>query len=313
VTQGKITLKKDRVDLRDVVTRALEGCRAQIQEHGQKLEVQLPESALPVEVDVIRVAQIVTNLLNNAAKFTGPGGVIQLVCEPSADGRAGLVCVRDNGRGIEPDMLPKIFDLFTQADPTDSRTQGGLGIGLTLARRLTEMHEGSLEASSKGLAQGSEFTLSLPLDPTRRELNRTGLQSSTRADSIQNPGRRILIVDDNQDSAASLATLLGLLGHEVHQANDGGRALKLAAEFMPDVMLLDIGMPGMNGYDLALAIKSQASLKEVPLIAISGYGGEEERRKTLSAGFHGHLVKPVELTSLQSMLASLPERHSEGH
>jgi CheY-like chemotaxis protein/nitrogen-specific signal transduction histidine kinase len=307
VTQGKIVLQKQCVDLRDVVRRAVEGGGLHIDERGHKLELRMSDKPLPVDVDVIRIAQIVTNLLSNAAKFTNPGsGLIQLDCEQS--GAEAVVRLRDNGRGIAPEMLPKIFDLFTQADPTESRTEGGLGIGLTLARRLAEMHGGRLEASSKGLAQGSEFVLRLPLADSRElaPVNASGTKPVSARNKTAR--HRILIVDDNEDSAQSLLTLLDILGHDVRQANSGTLALELAAEFVPDVVLLDLGMPGMSGYDVARAFQTQSNLRDLCIIALSGYGSEEDRRRTHSAGFYHHLVKPIDFAALESVLASLPAK-----
>jgi PAS domain S-box-containing protein len=302
VTQGKIKLQKERTDLSAIVARALETSRPIIAARGLSLEVFLAEAPLPVEADMMRAAQVLINLLNNAAKFTPQGGSIRLTVERTGD--MGVVRVKDSGVGIAPEMLPKVFDLFMQADPTASRTEGGLGIGLTLSRRLMELHGGSLEAASAGLGQGSEFTARFPLATTEAPAS---AETARPAPAKKGPAvpRRILIVDDNRDAANSLGLLLKLLGHEVRQTYDGRQALEVAAEFLPEVVLLDIGLPGMSGYAVAAEMRAQPALQQVRLVALTGYGSDDDRHRSRAAGFHDHLVKPVDLPALEMLLAAL--------
>ena len=305
VTQGMIKLRKERVDARVIVSRAVESCRDFVSERDHRLEVDLPEDLLPVEVDMVRMAQVVVNLLKNAAKFTPPGGRIRIAAERMPDSDEALIRVRDSGQGISPDMLSKVFDLFVQADSTASRTEEGLGIGLTLARYLTELHGGSLNAASAGLGQGSEFVIRFPLAPGAKPPAPRPSSGAAGAGEPKKPAHRILIVDDNRDAASSLARLLRLWGHEVREANDGPTALSAAAEFRPALILLDIGLPGMNGYEIATQLRSDARFRDARVIALSGYGSEQDRARSQAAGFDAHLVKPVELGLLESALASL--------
>jgi CheY-like chemotaxis protein len=304
VTQGKIKLRKEHCDLKDVVARAIESCRVFIEDRGHQLEVTTLEDPLPVEADAVRLIQVVNNLLNNSAKFTPHGGTIRIVVDRDAEMSQAVVHVYDSGMGIAPEMLPKVFDLFTQADPTSSRTEGGLGIGLTLARRLIEMHCGTLEAASAGLGRGSEFIIRLPVARKVTGRERTVQQGRESATGRRPRARRILIVDDNRDSADSLAVLLRILGHEVRQAYDGLEGFAAALEFLPDVLLLDIGLPGMNGYEVAKRIRSENGLRSVRIVAVSGYGSDEDRQRARAAGFDDYLVKPLELASLELILAS---------
>jgi PAS domain S-box-containing protein len=303
VTQGKIKLQLVRTDLKTVVGRALEGTRTLLDEHGHRIEVQLPDGAVPVDVDVVRMTQVITNLLNNAVKFTPGGGRIELsvITEPQA--RRVIVRVRDNGKGIAPDMLPRIFDLFTQADPGVSRSEGGLGIGLTLSRQLVETHNGTLEATSAGLGQGSEFIIQLPLAIEAQVPSATPAPGMTPGNQPRS-GRRILVVDDNRDAAGSLMMLLRLLGHDVREANDGKQALAIMEEFVPEILLLDIGLPGMNGYEVARVIREQPRFKQVQIVALSGYSADMDIQNRASTEFDAHLVKPVELATLQALLAN---------
>lgn len=304
VTHGKITLQREATDLARIATRALENSRALIEERGHFLDVQVPAEPIPVEADVVRLAQAITNLLSNAAKFTPEGGTISLALERRA-GRRAAIRVRDNGIGVAPDMLPKVFDLFVQADPTAGRSEGGLGIGLTLAARLVEMHGGTLEAFSGGAGQGSEFVLELPLadhDPA------PSIAPAAKVTSSAVTARRILVVDDHRDAAESLGTLLRLHGHEVREEYDGARAIAAAVEFDAEVIFLDIGLPGLNGYEIARQIRDDLRLQGIQVVALSGYGSEEHRARCQAAGFDRLLVKPVELVSLQSILAATPTR-----
>jgi PAS domain S-box-containing protein len=306
VAEGQIELKLERTDLKLAVLRAVESCRALVDAHRHRLELDLPPNPVLVEADAIRLTQVISNLLNNAAKFTPSGGHIGVSVAGSADARQAVVSVRDNGRGIASEMLTRIFDLYTQADPSMSRTEGGLGIGLALARRIVELHGGTLEASSPGLGRGSEFVMKLPLAACtagarserseRPDVNPTGAL----------PSRRILVIDDNRDSAASLVMLLRLSGHEVRDANDGRQALAILEDFVPELVLLDLGMPGMSGYEVARRIRSDPRYRDVRIVAVSGYGSAEDRQRTKVSGFHDHLVKPIELAALQAILSSVP-------
>jgi signal transduction histidine kinase len=300
VTRGKINLQKERTDLATVVARAVESSRPLIDEHRHSLEVAVPDIPVPIDADAVRLSQVFLNLLNNAAKYTPRGGKIRLSVEV-LDGKA-VIRVRDTGIGISAAMLPKIFDLFTQADRSLERTEGGLGIGLTLVKRLTEMHGGKVHAASAGPGQGSEFEVRLPVltapakaDPVKGSAKQRARVVSTR--------RRILIVDDNRDSANSLAILLRLLGNEVQTALGGQQALDDIPSFLPEVVVMDIAMPGLTGLEVARRVRDTPSLPQPLLVAVTGFGSEEDRRQALSAGFNAHLVKPLDLNALQTILS----------
>jgi signal transduction histidine kinase/DNA-binding response OmpR family regulator len=305
ITGGKITLKKEIIEVAEVVRRAVETSRPLIEARKHRLEVRLPPAPLYLDGDLTRLAQVLLNLLNNAAKYTEEGGRITLsvetVAAPSSSPEI-LLRVRDTGVGIPPDILPKVFDLFTQADRTLDRSQGGLGIGLTLVRRLVAMHGGSVSAFSAGPGTGSEFVVRLPLygDPV------PAAHGDGHEVQVRMLPHRILVVDDNRDSALSLAMLLQLAGNEVETAHDGPDALQAAGRFHPDVALLDIGLPRMDGYELARRLRRLPGLKRVRLAALTGYGSEEDRRRSREAGFNYHLVKPIEMETLQTLLANLP-------
>jgi PAS domain S-box-containing protein len=298
ITRGKLELRRQRVDLGAVLRTAVETSRPLIEAAGHALTTTLPPQPLFVDGDPVRLAQVFANLLNNAAKYTEPGGQIWLTAE--RQGSDAFVSVRDTGLGIPPEMLGTVFELFTQVDRTLEKAQGGLGIGLTLVRRLTEMHGGSVEARSEGPGRGSEFVVRLPVvlaGPARDEGPAGGAGESSR--------RRILVVDDNRDSAMSLALMLQLMGNEVRTAHDGLEAVQAAEVFRPDVGLLDIGLPRLNGYDAARRIRSQPWGRDVVLIAVTGWGQEDDRRRSKEAGFNFHMVKPVEPAALEKLLAGL--------
>ncbi len=302
ITSGKINLVKRPVDVATVVERAVESSRPLIEQRRHALTVSVPDEPLRVEADLTRLAQVVWNLLNNAAKYTPEGGHIGLTVERQAG--EVVLRVRDDGMGIPPDVLPKVFDLFTQAERTLDRAEGGLGIGLTLVRRLTEMHGGTVAVHSDGPGRGSEFAVRLPLLPDEPAPARPGRQEPRAAPTAA--PRRILVVDDNTDSAESLATLPRLLGNQVRTAPDGPCALDAAASYRPDVILLDIGLPGMDGYEVARRLRAEDRYGRPLLAALTGYGGEEDRRRARAAGFDRHMIKPVEIEVLQDMLKSLP-------
>lgn len=275
-----------------------------IEQRGQALFVTLPPPPLYLDADPARLHQVIGNLVNNAAKYTPLGGKIRLTLE--GEGDAAVLRVLDTGVGIAPEFLPRIFDLFSQADLSLSRSESGLGIGLTMVKRLVELHGGSVEAYSAGAGRGSEFVVRLPVTVvsplTPSDVSREG------GCPTGTPGRRILIVDDNEDAAESLADLAMLWGHEVQTAADGPSALRLVREFHPEAVLLDISMPGMDGHEVARIIRSSAELAPVSLIALTGYGQDQDRRRAFEAGFDHHFTKPVDAGSLQSLLASLPRR-----
>jgi PAS domain S-box-containing protein len=298
--RGKISLQKAPVDLAEVVATAVETSRPLIEAHRHILTVSLPDSPARVEADAARLTQAISNLLNNAAKYTEDGGRIELIAE-LANGEVALQ-VRDNGIGIDPEMLPHVFDMFAQIEGKTDRSHGGLGIGLTLARRLVEMHGGRIEARSAGPGMGSEFLIRLPaLAEPAPEFAQDHLGDSSA--HAANGSRRVLIVDDNEDSAESMAILLRLQGHEVRLAYDGEKALEEAQSFHPELIFLDIGLPKMDGYEVARRLRPE--MKGVTLVAMTGYGQEEDRQRTQEAGFNLHLVKPVDFDRLEELL-SLP-------
>jgi len=301
VTQGRIQLRCSRVPIAVVIAHAVETSAPLIIGAGHELDVRVPQDPLYVQADVTRLAQIISNLLNNAAKYTPRGGRITL----SAVLEAQEICVEvaDTGIGIASDMLPRIFDMFVQADRSLEHTQDGLGIGLTLVSRLVHMHGGTVEASSEGPGRGSRFRVRLPLAP--HETVDVGLPARPAPASA--PRRRVLIVDDNVDAAESLAMLLAALGHETHLAHDGEQALAAVAAFGPDVVMLDIGLPRLNGYEVARRIRGEGRHGHGPqLIALTGWGQDEDRRRAKEAGFDLHLTKPVDLEVLHAIMARSP-------
>ena len=296
ITRGTIELRRERVTLADIVQAALETSRPVIEQHGHQLAVSLPEEPIPIDADLTRLAQVFANLLNNSAKYTERGGHIVLTA--SVSGNRVHVRVADDGVGIPKDMLEKIFHMFTQVDRTLDRSQGGLGIGLTIAHRLVEMHGGTLSASSDGPGTGTTMEVVLPLADASSE----ALPAEVVAAPPHRTGLRILIADDNRDAAASLAAMLNLLGHEALAVYDGEEALEAADQWRPDAILLDIGMPGLNGYDAARAIRAEPWGAKTKLVAVTGWGQLEDRRRSQQAGFDYHLVKPVEPSMVERVL-----------
>lgn len=298
ISRGKVQLRRERVELASVVSQAVEACRALAASAGHDLAVTLPPEPLSLHADPVRLAQVFGNLLHNACKYTDPGGRITLTAE--RQGSDVVVRVKDSGVGIPPDQLASIFEMFTQVDESLERSQGGLGIGLSLVKRLVELHGGSVEAYSEGRGRGSEFVVRLPL---LVEKPRAQQRPEPTAAVPPAPARRILVVDDNRDSAASLALLLSLSGHETHTAHDGLEAVEAAGEFRPDVVLLDIGLPKLNGYAAGRRIRELPGGEDMVLVALTGWGQEDDRRRSKEAGFDHHLVKPVDLAALQGLLA----------
>jgi signal transduction histidine kinase len=309
LTTGKIRLRPVAVDLGDVLDRAAEMCRADVEDRGHTLDVRKPDRPVRVTGDPVRLTQVFANLLGNAVKYTEPGGRIAVTLT-AADGCA-VATVRDTGIGITPDLLPRILDLYDRADASPGRTPG-LGLGLTLVRRLVEKHGGTITARSDGPGRGSEFTIRLPLNA---ECGVRNAESKPAADSgpdsaFRTPHsalpRRVLVVDDSADSAVSLTMLLDLLGHRAVAVNDGPAALAEVARLRPEVVLLDIGMPGMDGYETARRLRELPEMAGVRLVALTGYSRDEDRMRTRAAGFDDHLVKPAGLDALTRVLASQP-------
>jgi signal transduction histidine kinase/CheY-like chemotaxis protein len=305
IIQGKIDLRKQRVVLGAVVTTAVESSRSFIEARRHRLTVTLPPEPLYLEADPVRLAQVLVNLLNNAAKFSKADGQIDLTVKRDALREQVVISVRDNGDGIPRDLLPRVFNMFTQGDHSLERTRGGLGVGLTLVQSLVELHDGSVEARSDGPDRGSEFIVRLPLAPPAPHPE-PGAPEQVRQPARSKP-RRILVVDDNVDQVQSLARLLKLQGHEVQIAHDGQNAVAAAAAFVPDLALVDIGLPVMNGYQVARRIREHPGLEDVVLVAQTGWGQEEDRRRSREAGFNHHLVKPVEIGVVQELLAALKD------
>jgi signal transduction histidine kinase len=306
ISRGKIHLQLAAVEAAAVVHSAVETSRPLIDERRHDLVLSLPAEPVRLEADPVRMAQVLSNLLNNAAKYTDPGGRIWLGVE--ADAGEVVFRVRDSGLGIAPEMLPRIFDLFIQADKSLDRAHGGLGVGLTLVRFLVGMHGGRVEAHSAGPGHGSEFVVRLPRTPE------TSLQPAPAPGAGARPAaaRRILVVDDNVDAASSLGWLLRLDGHEVRLAHDGPAALGVGREFRPDTVLLDIGLPGMSGFEVARQFREEAATRGALLVAVTGYSQGEDRRRSREAGFDQHLIKPVQLSDLREVLAEGGSRGGRG-
>jgi signal transduction histidine kinase len=307
ITRGNINLSREPVSVTTIVARAIETIAPLIAEQRHELTVDVAEETLEVEGDLTRLTQVLGNLLNNAAKYTDPGGIIKVVARRASTDVE--IRVRDNGIGIPPELLPRLFQLFTQVDGAAHRAQGGLGIGLALVRQLVQMHGGSVTAYSQGPGHGSEFLIRLPLKLMTYRDTSAALDSAGAAprDGVKR-GHRILLADDNRDALDSLATLLQCDGHEVHTAADGAEALEVAAGVHPDVILLDIGMPKMDGYEVARRIRSEPWGKNAVLIALTGWGQDEDRRRSREVGFDSHLVKPLDPEALATLLARLPSR-----
>ncbi len=299
ISSGKVRLQMEPVELAAVVARAVETSRPLIDGRRHELTVTSCPGPVCVDGDVTRLVQVVANLLNNAAKYTGEGGHIALTVERK--GGQGVVRVRDDGMGIAADVLPHVFVLFTQGDRSLARSEGGLGIGLSLVKNLVELHGGRVEAFSDGPGKGSEFVVQLPALETQPVAPVDAGEVTANGTPVL--PRSVLVVDDNVDSAESLAMLLRLEGHEVQTAYDGPTALATAYAFQPEVAFVDIGLPGMDGFELARRLREQVGLKDALLAALTGYGQQEDRRKSLEAGFDAHLVKPVDLTAVSKLLA----------
>jgi len=303
LTQGDIRLRQEPVDLAKVVERAMEATRPLIESRNHQLTAEIPAQPIRIEADAARVEQVVTNVLNNAAKYTMPGGHIWLQVDKEGD--QAVVRVRDNGIGVPPDVLDRVFEPFVQSDGSLAHTEGGLGIGLTLVRSLVEMHGGTVEAHSPGLGQGSEFIVRLPLRPEGGlAAPEPAVSRETSPFTAARPVR-VLVVEDNIDAAESLATLLRLWGHDVRVVHDGLDAVDAARSYLPEVVLLDIGLPGLDGYQVAERLCVEPGLENTLLVAMTGYGQPEDRRRSAEAGIHHHFVKPVEPFVLRNLLAEV--------
>ena len=300
INRGKIELRTDRIDLAPIISQAVEATRALYKSMNHELTVTLPPHSIYLDADPARLAQVVGNLLNNACKFTDAGGHVWLTVEQ--DRGQAVIRVRDNGIGIAADLLPRLFEMFVQADTSQERSREGLGIGLTLVKTLVEMQGGTVEAHSEGPSFGSEFVIRMP---TVAEMPRP-LPPEAVPEPLPAIRRRILVVDDNEDAAEWLATVLRLNGHETHVAHDGLEAVTTAERIRPDAVLLDIGLPRLDGYEACRRIRAQSWGRDLLLVALTGWGQDEDRQESRDAGFDAHLVKPVDDGVLLKLLASLP-------
>ncbi|HEY0824755.1 MAG TPA: response regulator [Ramlibacter sp.] len=296
ISTGKVELRRQRMDLREVVATAVETSASLVDAGGHKLNVELPSQPLPMDADPTRIAQVVSNLLNNAAKYTPPGGRIAL--KVRVEGGEAVLSVTDTGIGIAPDAIEKVFEMFAQV-PSAGKPQGGLGIGLSLVQSLVALHGGSVHATSPGIGQGSTFTVRLPLLAA-------GSDAASGPAASPSPGKpgqlQVLVVDDNQDAAESLGVLLDIEGHAAHIAHTGAEALQLAQSQPLDVVFLDIGLPDMTGYDVARRMRLLPGMQKTLLVALTGWGTQDDRQRTRDAGFDRHLTKPAELPAVEELL-----------
>lgn len=302
ISRNKLHLRKETVDFASIIECAVETCRSLAESANHTLTISLPSQPVLLHADAVRMSQVFGNLLTNSCKYTGRGGQISLTAERQGDEL--LTKIRDSGVGIPSDKLNDVFEMFTQVDRNLERTQGGLGIGLTLVKRLVEMHDGTVTAFSEGPGKGSEFVVRLPIVD---ELPDDQLKSDAPFENITITSRRILVVDDNLDSAITLEMLLKLKGHEVHTAHDGEEAVQMAESARPELILLDIGLPKLNGYGVCQKIRQTPWGKKIFIVALTGWGQEEDRRKTKEAGFNGHLVKPIDQSTLAKLFVKIDE------
>jgi PAS domain S-box-containing protein len=303
ISRGRISVRREHVDILEAVKTAIESARPVIESAGHKLTVALPADPVMVDGDEMRLAQVFANLLSNAAKYTPRGGEVQVAV--TRDAGHACIAVKDNGIGISKTMLPRIFDLFMQVDNAIERAQGGLGVGLSIAQRITQMHGGTLLVASEGEGKGTQFTVRLPLAHVDEEIANAHRERK-KADEAK--GRRILVADDNADAASTLAAMLELMGHEVMTASDGADAVEKAAAFKPDIIFLDVGMPRMNGYDACKRIRAMPGGSRMNIVALTGWGQESHKRLSHEAGFDRHFVKPVSPEDLAAVFESPPGR-----
>jgi CheY-like chemotaxis protein/two-component sensor histidine kinase len=302
ITTGRVQLRPDRIVVSGIVERAVETVRPQIDQRRHVLTVSLPPQPIWLNADAARLEQVVVNLLTNAAKYTSERGHIWLTVQQ--EGNECVLRLKDTGVGIAPELLPRIFDMFTQAERSLDRSQGGLGIGLALVQRLVEMHAGRVEVISE-LGKGSEFVVRLPAALSSEP---PVLAPSIGSAKPAATALRVLVVDDNADTAETLASLLREVGHDVRIGYDGPSALEVALSFLPNVVLLDIGLPGLSGYEVAKRLRQQSVLRNVVLIAVTGYSQDSDRRSSLEAGFDHHLIKPANFDKVQQILAMVAEK-----
>jgi CheY-like chemotaxis protein len=301
VTNGKVDLKKESVDLKGVVSNAVETSLPLIEKGGHEFSLKLDAAPLPVSADAARIAQVIGNLLTNAAKYTPHGGHIQLTAE--REGSEAVISVTDSGIGIPPESLESVFDMFSQVGRNMQHAQGGLGIGLSLVRQLVGLHGGTVGASSEGAGKGSTFIVRLPLDLA----SAPSASDTDGAQAAATPRKtfRILVADDNVDAATTLAALLEMHGHELRVAHDGLQGLQIAEQFHPEVVFLDIGMPGMTGYEVARRLRQIKELAHSTIVAVSGWGAKDDLARAREAGFDRHFTKPVTVAHLSEFLTSL--------
>jgi CheY-like chemotaxis protein len=301
IVRGKVELKRERVHISDVVAKAIELASPLIEQRRHTLDVHVPRHGLQVDGDSLRLAQVFSNLLANAAKYTEQGGKITIIAERIAND--AVVRVRDNGMGIAPEILPRIFDLFVQERQTLDRSQGGLGLGLTIVRSLVHSHGGTVRVHSNGPGCGSEFIVSLQLCSPAEACADGAVQGARTAPSVDGTRDvRILVVDDNEDAADMLVEVLTAEGYRVRAANDGPAAIRVASEFKPDVAVLDIGLPVMDGYELAGRLQQLPEMSGIRLFAVTGYAQEADRKRSAAAGFDGHFAKPLDVDVLGRVL-----------
>jgi len=307
ISRGKLDLRKERIELSAVIKSAVDTAQPLIDAAGHELTLSLLPEPIYLDADPVRLAQIFSNLLNNAAKYMDRGGRIWLTT--AREGKEVVVSVRDAGIGIPEDAMPAIFDMFAQVDRSLEKSQGGLGIGLTLVKQLLEMHGGRIEARSEGQGKGAEFIARLPIatvEPLRQAVNDAGERGVTAGTC------RILVADDNRDAAESMSMVLRLMGNEVRTVNDGIKAVEEAEAFRPDMVLLDIGMPRLNGYDAARRIRAERWGKAILVVAMTGWGQDEDKRRASEAGFDQHFTKPVNPADLEQLIAGLRSRGVQG-
>ncbi|HEY4308908.1 MAG TPA: response regulator [Pirellulales bacterium] len=301
ITTGKLVLRREPTELATVISRTVEATQPLIEEKLHRLEIDLPDPPIMLDADEIRLTQVFSNLLTNAAKYTDPGGDLRI--RASIIGNEVMVDVEDSGVGIQKEMLTNVFRLFTQVDRSLNNAQGGLGVGLALVRRLVELHGGTVNAESAGLGRGSTFKVRLPVSRTPDSNSEVQFARSRNSAVSVEATHRILVVDDNVDGAICLAMLLKCMGHEAVTAHTGPEGLALARSFRPEIIFLDIGLPGMNGYELSRAIRDEAEIAFAKLVALTGWGTDEDKRRATEAGFDFHVTKPVDAATLAQILA----------
>jgi CheY-like chemotaxis protein len=304
ITRGQVELKPALIPLADVLNAAVETSLPLVEAARHRLDVRLPPEPLTLYADATRITQVVSNLLNNAAKYTPRGGHIVLAAE--RDGDQALIAVSDNGIGIPPESIHEVFRMFTQVAHAALHVPGGLGIGLSLVKSLVELHGGTIQAASAGPGTGSVFTVRLPL--ARRDPGENAAPQAPEADADGISALRLLVVDDNRDAADTLAALLSVMGHDVVVAHDGHQALRMLDGLHPNAVFLDIGMPGLSGYEVAQAVRQEPRHDGIMLVALTGWGGADDRARTAQAGFDAHLTKPATIAAIESVLRDVEAR-----